>query len=170
MHWLYKVVRNGVITHAAVLINLMVKAEPTLLAGFKLLICVNTSISVIGLRKIDDGFEVINESESKLHVAVGRSIFDAILKPISEKYEFNDSLMLFKPVISLSSICSLGISVGCLLLRWIVLWISFQSEAALCLALAIFSQKYCFLYSNFFQVSKSISVFFVCNSICVTTT
>ena len=46
MHWLYKVARNGVMTHAAVLINLMVKAEePTLLAGFKLLICVNTSTS-----------------------------------------------------------------------------------------------------------------------------
>ena len=117
MHWLYKVVRNGVITHAAVFINLMVKAkEPTLLAGFKLLICVNTSTSVIGLRKIDDGFEVINESESKLHAAVGRSIFDAILTPISEIYEFNDSLMLFKSVISLSSICSLGILVRCLLL------------------------------------------------------
>ena len=27
MHWLYKVARNGVMTHVAVLINLMVKAE-----------------------------------------------------------------------------------------------------------------------------------------------
>ena len=93
------------------------------------------------LRMIDDGFKVINESESKLQVAVGGLIFEAILTPISEKSEFDDSLMFCKSGISLSSICSLGILVSCLLLRWITLFIYFQSEAALCLALAIFSQK-----------------------------
>ena len=49
---------------------MVVGDDPILFAGFKRLICVSTS-SVRGMKSVDEGFGVINESKSKFHVGVG---------------------------------------------------------------------------------------------------